>query len=95
MIGTSILLILDDSSGEDPTSKLHSSLPLSSMFKADSLPSRVLTSIINLQENKKSLSCNTVIHRLTFSSSTTGTGEKSLIRRGFSTIINFKIRSTF
>ena len=51
MIVTSSLLILDDSSGEDPIFKLHTSLPLSSMFKADSLPSRVLTSIINLQKN--------------------------------------------
>ena len=51
MIVTSSLLILDDSSSEDPISKLHTSLPLSSMFKADSLPSRVLTSIINLQKN--------------------------------------------
>ena len=42
--------MLDDSSGEDPTSILHNGLPLSSIFRADNFPSRVLTSIINLEE---------------------------------------------
>ena len=46
---TSILLKLDESNGPELASTLHSSLPLSAKFKADNVPSKVLTSIKDLK----------------------------------------------